>query len=124
VGKLLVRFCEGRGSNQVMVHVTPSQKAPRLLDPAGPDKHSSHETKTQLRKSQGQVNYIHANPVRARLVPSAKDYKWSSFRAFYLNSGEPLAVDHDWWWPDDSEKLSRAVKKLGCTNFWEKIGGK
>ena len=34
MGKLLVRFCEGRGSNQVMVHVTPSQKAPRLLDPA------------------------------------------------------------------------------------------
>ena len=63
------------------------------------------------------INYIHANPVRARLVPSAKDYRWSSFRAFYLDSGEPLAVDHDWWCPDDSEKLSRAVKKLGGRIF-------
>ncbi|MDQ3173051.1 MAG: hypothetical protein M3Q91_04985, partial [Acidobacteriota bacterium] len=34
MGKLLVRFCEGRGGNQVMVLVTPSPKAPRLLDPA------------------------------------------------------------------------------------------
>ena len=59
------------------------------------------------------VNYIHANPVNARLVPSAKDYPWTSFRAFYNYSIEPLAVDHDWWWPDDSEKLSKAMKELG-----------
>ena len=66
------------------------------------------------------INYIHANPVRARLVPSARDYRWSSFRALYLDSGEPLAVDHDWWWPDDSEKLSKAVKKLGRRPFGKK----
>ncbi len=59
------------------------------------------------------INYIHLNPVRAGLAASAKDYRWSSFRAFYFDSGEPLAVDHDWWWPDDSEKLSKAVKELG-----------
>jgi len=58
------------------------------------------------------INYIHANPVKARLVNSAKDYQWSSFRAFYFNSSDPLTVDHDWWWPDDSEKLSRAMKEL------------
>jgi REP element-mobilizing transposase RayT len=28
------------------------------------------------------INYIHANPVKANLVVSAKDYPWSSFRAF------------------------------------------
>lgn len=50
------------------------------------------------------INYIHANPLRARLVKSAKDYKWSSFRAFYSESNEPIAVDHEWWWPEDSEK--------------------
>ena len=58
------------------------------------------------------INYIHANPVKALLVNSAKDYYWSSFRAFYFNSSDPLAVDHDWWWPDDSEKLSKAMKEL------------
>jgi putative transposase len=57
------------------------------------------------------INYIHANPVKARLVASAKDYKWSSFRAFYFNSGEPIAVDHEWWWPDDSEKLSKQKER-------------
>jgi REP-associated tyrosine transposase len=59
------------------------------------------------------INYIHANPVRAGLVKSAKDYRWSSFRAFHLGSEEPLAVDRDWWWPDDTEKLTKAIKELG-----------
>ena len=63
------------------------------------------------------INYIHANPVKARLVPSAKDYRWSSFRAFYQDTGEPLAVDHDWWWDDDLEKLSKAVKELGWRSY-------
>ena len=63
------------------------------------------------------INYIHANPVKAKLVSSARDYKWSSFRTFYSDSGEPLAVDHDWWWPEDSEKLSKAVKELGWRSF-------
>ncbi|HKG47848.1 MAG TPA: transposase [Pyrinomonadaceae bacterium] len=63
------------------------------------------------------INYIHANPVRARLVDSAQSYRWSSFRAFYLDSGEPLRVDHEWWWADDSEKLTKAIKELG----WGKI---
>src|SRR5207249_1454475 len=42
------------------------------------------------------INYIHANPVKAGLVASAKDYRWSSFRAFYSGSGELLPVDQDW----------------------------
>ncbi|HJY27731.1 MAG TPA: transposase [Pyrinomonadaceae bacterium] len=58
------------------------------------------------------INYIHANPVRARLVKSAKDYKWSSFRAFHSESNEPMPVDHEWWWPDDTEKLLNASKAL------------
>jgi putative transposase len=63
------------------------------------------------------INYIHANPVKARLVNSAKDYRWSSFCAFYKDSQEPLPVDRDWWWPDDSKKLSMAVKKLGWRTY-------
>ncbi len=63
------------------------------------------------------INYIHANPVKAGLVSSAKDYHWSSFRAFYSNTGEPLPIDRDWWWIDDSEKLSKAVKELGWRTY-------
>ena len=63
------------------------------------------------------IHYIHANPVRAGLVASAKDYPWTSFRAFYFNSGEPLSVDHDWWWGDDAEKLSKAMKELGWRSY-------
>jgi hypothetical protein len=69
------------------------------------------------------INYIHANPVKAGLVASARDYRWSSFHAYYPSSRVSLAVDREWWWPDDSEKLSRAVKDLGLTLEGPLIGG-
>src|ERR1044072_360443 len=68
------------------------------------------------------INYIHNNPIKAGLVTSAKDYQWSSFRAFYSNSNEPLPVDHDWWWPDDAEKLSKATKELGWRTYHHRDG--
>jgi putative transposase len=55
------------------------------------------------------INYIHNDPVRAGLVKSAADYRWSSFRAFYQQSIEPLPVDQEWWWPGDVRKLSVAM---------------
>ena len=58
------------------------------------------------------INYIHANPVKTGLVTSAKDYHWSSFRSFYSQADDPIAVDHDWAWPDDAEKLSQAIKTM------------
>ena len=63
------------------------------------------------------INYIRANPVKAKLVASARDYRWSSFKAFYRGSGGPLPVDPEWWWPEDSEKLSKAVKELGWRTY-------
>jgi len=33
---------------------------------------------------------------------------------------EPLRVDHDWWWPDDAEKLSKAMKKMGWHSWWKR----
>jgi REP element-mobilizing transposase RayT len=63
------------------------------------------------------INYIHANPVKAGLVSSARDYRWSSFQAFYSGSSEPLPIDQDWWWSDDSEKLSKAMKELGWRTY-------
>jgi REP element-mobilizing transposase RayT len=63
------------------------------------------------------INYIHANPVQAGLVSSAKNYRWSSFQAFHSESEKPLEVDQEWWWPDDSEKLSKAMKELGWRTY-------
>ncbi len=68
------------------------------------------------------INYIHANPVKAGLVRSAKDYYWSSFGSFYSQGDETLAVDHDWWWSDDSEKLSKAMKELGWYFYLKRKG--
>jgi putative transposase len=69
------------------------------------------------------INYIHSNPVKARLVKSAKDYPWSSFRSFYSQGDEPLAVDHDWWWPEDVEKLSEAIKEMDWKSYWKRKKG-
>ena len=43
------------------------------------------------------VNYIHCNPVRAGLVESATDYRWSSARIWQGKQleDEPLMVDRD-----------------------------
>jgi putative transposase len=58
------------------------------------------------------INYIHSNPIRAGLVKSTPDYRWSSFHSFY-NQQTDLAVKPylDWWWPDDVNKLARAMSE-------------
>ena len=63
------------------------------------------------------INYIHANPVRAGIVNSAKDYPWSSFHAFYHNSDDPIPIDQDWWWPDDTEKRTSEMIRLGWRDY-------
>ena len=68
------------------------------------------------------IDYIHANPVKAHLSPSARDYEWTSFRAFYLGVNEPLPVERHWWWPEDQEKFLRAVKRVGVGSC--RSGGK
>jgi len=57
------------------------------------------------------VNYIHTNPLKARLVKSVGDYRWSSYNSFYQKGASPLEVDRDWWWPDDVRKLSLAASE-------------
>ncbi len=66
------------------------------------------------------INYIHNNPIKSKLVKSAKDYYWSGFRSFYQMDAEPLEVDHEWWWPDDAEKLSRSMKEMGWYSYWKR----
>ena len=58
------------------------------------------------------INYIHNNPIKAGLVDSAADYRWTSFRNFYgWDSDALLYVDHDWWYEDDMEKQKEAQRK-------------
>ena len=57
------------------------------------------------------INYVHSNPVKAGLSKSADAYTWSSFRSFYHEEHLPMAVDKEWWWPDDVRKLSIAAKE-------------
>jgi hypothetical protein len=50
--------------------------------------------------------------------------KWSNQNSA---SDKPLKVDQEWWWPDDSEKLSKAMKELGWRTYEKKqikSGGK
>jgi putative transposase len=54
------------------------------------------------------INYIHSNPLKARLVKSAADYRWSSYSAFYSGGADPIPLDREWWWPDDVRKLAEA----------------
>ncbi len=59
------------------------------------------------------IDYIHANPVRGGLCKTASEYRWTSFRSFYFNDPDPLmAVDKDWWWEGDEEKLVESVKRV------------
>ena len=58
------------------------------------------------------INYIHQNPLKAGLVKSSVDYRWSSFRSFYGHECEELlSVDSEWWYEDDSKKLKEAMMK-------------
>ena len=60
------------------------------------------------------INYIHNNPLKAGLVKSARDYRWSSFRSFYnLESEELLSVDREWWYEDDPQKVKEELMRRG-----------
>ncbi len=59
------------------------------------------------------INYIHANPLKAKLVDSTRDYPWSSFRSFYNEETDPMfSVDKDWWYEDDAQELKTAMLQL------------
>jgi putative transposase len=45
------------------------------------------------RAIQEKIDYCHNNPVNRRLVTSAGDWNWSSYRAFYWMEMEPPEID-------------------------------
>jgi hypothetical protein len=54
-------------------------------------------------------------------LTGAKDYPWSSFNAFYSEEPQIVKVDKDWWWEDNAEKLSKAMKELGWLSYHKKL---
>jgi len=59
------------------------------------------------------LNYIHQNPVRARLVERATDYRWSSARiwAGCPLQNEPLLIDKDLiHWRRQESKIARLLR--------------
>ena len=57
------------------------------------------------------INYIHANPVRAKLCSTAQEYRWTSFRSFYRDESDPLLqIDKEWWWEGDMDLLKESVR--------------
>jgi len=45
------------------------------------------------KKHMEKLDYMHSNPVTARLVPSPDVWPWSSFRFYYLNDSSLLTMD-------------------------------
>ena len=44
-------------------------------------------------KTREKLDYMHHNPVKRRLVSSPDQWRWSSFRFYYLNDSSVLAMD-------------------------------
>ncbi len=44
------------------------------------------------------IEYIHNNPVKAGLVPAAKDYEYSSARDWLTNEKGLVPLDKNWSW--------------------------
>jgi hypothetical protein len=40
---------------------------------------------------------------------------------FFWGTKEPLGLDHDWWWPDDVEKLHMEMRRLGWQSYHRRI---
>jgi putative transposase len=86
------------------------------------------------------VRYVERNPVRAKLVRSAEQYKWSSARGHCGMDTDPLlaggfppaGVVSNWqeWLQDEDERLSAAVRRrtqtgrpCGSCTFVERLEG-
>jgi len=45
------------------------------------------------KKLKQKLDYIHNNPVRARLVKNASNYKYSSYRNYYMDDDKLIKID-------------------------------
>ncbi|MDZ7798275.1 MAG: hypothetical protein U5L76_01505 [Patescibacteria group bacterium] len=44
-------------------------------------------------KLEQKLNYIHNNPVKAKIVKKPEDYKWSSYRNYYLDDDSIIEIN-------------------------------
>lgn len=73
--------------------------------------------------------YVVLNPVRARMVKSAGDWPWSSYRAMTGKAPVPEWLDRDWLLGQFGRQRSRAMKAytrfvregLGGASPWEEV---
>jgi putative transposase len=42
------------------------------------------------------LRYMHRNPVKRGLVSSPEEWRWSSYRFYFLNEGGPVRVNEGW----------------------------
>jgi putative transposase len=54
------------------------------------------------------LDYIHMNPVRARLCEAPEDWKWSSYAAYFPKAAKDIPIDIDLspYWPVESKRTS------------------
>ena len=41
------------------------------------------------------IHYVHENPVRRKMVEKPEDWPWTSYRAHYVSTDEPIHIDRD-----------------------------
>ena len=61
---------------------------------------------------QQKLNYIHLNPVRAKLCTHPSEWKWSSFRAYLPHAPQTVPIEVDWrghWKAEEFTDLGRSA---------------
>jgi putative transposase len=48
------------------------------------------------RKRVEKLRYMHCNPVKRGLVAEPEDWRWSSYRFYFLDESGPVKVNHGW----------------------------
>lgn len=61
---------------------------------------------------QQKLNYVHLNPIRAKLCEHPADWKWSSYRAYLPHTAGTVPVEVDWrgyWTPDELREFTESA---------------
>lgn len=65
------------------------------------------------------LNYIHLNPVRARLCDHPSDWEWSSYRAYFPHEPGSLPIEIDqrgYWQEEESESAANGGQRPPLNN--------
>jgi putative transposase len=59
------------------------------------------------------LNYIHLNPVRAKLCSHPAEWKWSSYRAYLPHASREVPIEVDWRGYWDKEEFNESKQSAG-----------